>query len=120
MLRQVLRHQPPVATVRLVFTAQQAAIRIHERLKSDPELVAEVVAFWGGGRIAVSRVREGLRQIGATASFSLRPVPMRELALQRFRFVSRLMLGAGFAGWALLFDEVELIGRYSLLQRGRS
>jgi hypothetical protein len=30
------------------------------------------------------------------------------------------MVAAGFAGWVLLFDEVELIGRYSLLQRGRS
>jgi hypothetical protein len=30
------------------------------------------------------------------------------------------MVAAGFAGWVVLFDEVELIGRYSLLQRGRS
>jgi hypothetical protein len=30
------------------------------------------------------------------------------------------MRAAGHAGWVILFDEVELIGRYSLLQRGRS
>ena len=30
------------------------------------------------------------------------------------------MRAAGHEGWVILFDEVELIGRYSLLQRGRS
>jgi hypothetical protein len=36
------------------------------------------------------------------------------------RFLARLFVAAGNAGWLLLFDEVELIGRYTLLQRGRS
>ncbi len=40
--------------------------------------------------------------------------------MQRFRFVSRLITAAGHRGWVLLLDEVELIGRYSLLQRGKS
>ena len=30
------------------------------------------------------------------------------------------MVAAGYAGWILLFDEVELVGRYSLLQRAKS
>jgi hypothetical protein len=30
------------------------------------------------------------------------------------------MIAAGFAGWVLLVDEAELIGRYSLRQRARS
>jgi hypothetical protein len=34
--------------------------------------------------------------------------------------VSRLIRAAGYRGWLLLFDEVELIGRYSLLQRARA
>jgi hypothetical protein len=34
--------------------------------------------------------------------------------------VSRLILAAGYAGWVLFIDEVELVGRYSLLQRGKS
>jgi hypothetical protein len=31
-----------------------------------------------------------------------------------------MLRAAGHEGWVVLFDEVELIGRYSLLQRGRS
>ena len=30
------------------------------------------------------------------------------------------MMAAGYHGWVLLFDEVELVGRYTLLQRARS
>lgn len=47
-------------------------------------------------------------------------MPARELARQRFRFLSRLMVAAGFDGWVLLLDEAELIGRYTPRQRGRS
>jgi hypothetical protein len=50
----------------------------------------------------------------------LAAVPARELARQRFRFLARLLVAAGCEGWVLLFDEVELIGRYTLQQRGRS
>jgi hypothetical protein len=65
-------------------------------------------------------VREGLKQIGLANAYSLKQVKLKELALQRFVFASRLMLAAGYSGWVLLIDEVELVGRYSLLQRGRS
>ena len=44
----------------------------------------------------------------------------RDLALQRFRFAAQLIVAAGYSGWVLLFDEVELVGRYSLLQRAKS
>jgi hypothetical protein len=50
----------------------------------------------------------------------LASVPVRELAAQRFRFLARLFVAAGFQGWLVLFDEVELIGRYTLLQRAKS
>jgi hypothetical protein len=40
--------------------------------------------------------------------------------MQRIRFAARLIAAAGYRGWILLIDEVELIGRYTLLQRGRS
>ena len=43
-----------------------------------------------------------------------------ELSRQRFRFVSRLARAAGYRGWIVLFDEVELIGRYTIGQRAKS
>ena len=40
--------------------------------------------------------------------------------MQRLRFAAKLLAAAGYAGWVVLFDEVELIGRYSLQQRAKS
>ena len=34
--------------------------------------------------------------------------------------MARLIVGAGYGGWILFLDEVELIGRYTLLQRAKS
>jgi len=47
-------------------------------------------------------------------------VPVKELPLQRFKFVSKMIRAAGFRGWVLLIDEIGLIGRYSRLQRAKS
>jgi hypothetical protein len=49
--------------------------------------------------------------------FDLAPVPPADLVRQRQRFMPHLFRAAGFAGWVVLIDEVELIGRYSPLQR---
>lgn len=97
-----------------------ATLLLHERLHNDPELVDQITNFWSGERLAISRIRQGLKQIGYGGLFALKPVKVTDLALQRFRFASRLMMAAGFSGWVLLIDELELVGRYSQLQRGRS
>jgi hypothetical protein len=97
-----------------------ATLLLRERLGGDPELSEEISAFWGGAKLPVARVRGGLRQIGQAATFSVKAVPVKELALQRLRFAPRLMRAAGYRGWVILIDEVELIGRYTRLQRGRS
>ncbi|MCX6000546.1 MAG: DUF2791 family P-loop domain-containing protein [Chloroflexi bacterium] len=47
-------------------------------------------------------------------------VTVKELAVQRYRFIPRLMVAAGYAGWVILLDEIELMGRYSLRQRAKS
>jgi hypothetical protein len=97
-----------------------ATVLLYERLHNDPELVDEITSFWSGERLSVGRIRQGLKQINCSGEYSLKPVKIKELAVQRFLFASRLMLAAGYAGWILLIDEVELVGRYSLLQRGKS
>ncbi|MEO9175731.1 MAG: BREX system ATP-binding domain-containing protein [Gaiellales bacterium] len=86
----------------------------------DPEFAERVVRFWSGEPMGVAELRRKLREAGASAAFALPKVSARELSLQRFRFASQLMVAAGYSGWILLFDEVELVGRYSLLQRARS
>ncbi len=76
--------------------------------------------FWAGEPIRVSDLRRALKSVGAAGLFDFQTVPAAELARQRFRFAARLLRASGLAGWVIFFDEVELIGRYSLLQRGRS
>jgi hypothetical protein len=97
-----------------------ATVLLHERLHNDPELVDEITNFWSGERLSIGRIKQGLKQINCSGRYSLKAVKVKELALQRFLFLSRLILAAGYAGWVLLIDELELVGRYSLLQRGKS
>ena len=96
-----------------------ATLSIHEKA-SDPELISDIRAFWSGGRIAVSRVKNGLRAIGQLQNYGFKAPKARELSPQRLRFVTELIKGAGYQGWVVLLDEVELVGFYSRLQRARS
>jgi hypothetical protein len=68
----------------------------------------------------VTRVKQWLRDAGAAKLFPLKAVKQTDIVQQRLRFVPRLFSAAGFGGWVVLMDEVELIGRYGILQRGRS
>jgi hypothetical protein len=85
----------------------------------DPELAEEIVRFWCGDPLGVARLRSGLKAAGEGKAV-LSPVTVRALGTQRLRFATRLLVAAGCAGWLVLFDEVELIGRYSVLQRAKS
>ena len=96
-----------------------ASLLVHE-LSRDLELNSEIEYFWAGDRIKVSRVKDGLRQIGQFQSYSFRAPKAAELPPQRLRFVIEVIKAAGYKGWVVLLDEIELVGSYSLLQRGRS
>jgi len=78
-----------------------------------------ILRFWSGDPIAVPELRRRLREIGEQIP-ALPPVAAAELGRQRLRFASRLLTAAGSSSWVILFDEVELIGRYSLQQRAKS
>jgi hypothetical protein len=95
-----------------------ASLLLFERFTSDFEFRDQLIRFWGGGKLPVSDVRSRLRQTGQP--YIPGHLSQRELALQRLRFASRMMRAAGYAGWVLLIDEVELIGTYSSLQRARA
>ncbi|MEC5414309.1 BREX system ATP-binding domain-containing protein [Aurantimonas sp. C2-4-R8] len=82
--------------------------------------LAAIARFLGGAKLGMTKVRQWLRAAGAAKLFDIRPVKAADLAVQRLQFASRLFKAAGFGGWCVLLDEVELIGRYSPLQRGRS
>ena len=96
-----------------------ATVHLHEH-STDQALKASILDFWTGEKIGVPQVRAALRQIGAANHFSGKPSPHRELTALRFELATRLARAAGLKGWVLLLDEVELIGRYTRLQRGKA
>jgi len=97
-----------------------ATLFLHEYARGDEEFADRIVQFWAGDPLPVADLRRRLKEAGAAATYRLAGIKERELSVQRFRFVSRLMQAAGHAGWVVLLDEVELIGRYSALQRAKS
>jgi bacteriophage exclusion system BrxC/D-like protein len=103
----------------------EASLLLYERLRrdapgADEEFVDDIVRFWCGDPLSLVDMRRQLKAIGEAKTFSFSPIKVRDLARQRLHFLPRLLRAAGYAGWVVLMDEVELIGRYSILQRGRS
>ncbi len=97
----------------------QSTLLLYEKLHHDTELIDRIIAFWAGDRIAVSELKRQLRLIGHPRP-DLRARKIQELALPRFRFLAQLIAAAGYTGWVLLLDEVELIASLSLATRERS
>lgn len=84
------------------------------------EMRERLIAFWSGGALSANQVKAWMRELRDQQSFDLQKVTKTELTTQRWRFLPRLMRACGYSGWIVLVDECELIGRYSLLQRGKS
>lgn len=97
-----------------------ATLFLFKRLGMDVEMRDRLVSFWSGDPLDAGEIRKLLKSCGERATYTIEKITQRDLALQRFHFASRLITTAGYAGWLLLIDEVELIGRYSWLQRARS
>lgn len=97
-----------------------ATLFLHEYGLGDEEFADRIVRFWAGDPLPVADLRRRLKEAGAAATYRLGAIKERDLSRQRFRFVSRLIQAGGHAGWVVLLDEVELIGRYPFLQRARS
>ena len=97
-----------------------ATLFLFERMPNDPELSNQIIRFWSGEQIGVAEIKKYLRACRETVTYKIDKILVKELALQRFKFASRLMVAAGYAGWVLLIDEVELVGCYPLRQRAKS
>lgn len=97
-----------------------ATLFLFKRMGMDPELRNRLVSFWSGDPLNAGELKKYLKACGERATYKIETVTLRDLAIQRFQFVPRLIVAAGYAGWVLLVDEVELIGRYSWLQRAKS
>lgn len=97
-----------------------ATLFLYERMVNDPELSYRLIRFWSGDPLTDTDIKRYLKACKAAHSYRFDRISPLELALQRFKFVSRLMVAAGYAGWILLIDEAEIMGRYSFKQRAHS
>jgi hypothetical protein len=93
---------------------------LFEQATAAPEMQDQLVGFWEGGPIAVGPLRQWLRQTGDAKRFPLEKIGVKELARERFAFMARLLRTARYDGWVILLDELELMGHYTVLQRGRA
>jgi hypothetical protein len=96
-----------------------ATLLVYKEAK-DPEIDNYITWFWSGEKIPLKSIRDGLRHIGQLQSHSFRAPVARELPPQRLRFLLELIKAAGYQGWVVLMDEIELVTNYSVLQRARS
>jgi hypothetical protein len=99
-----------------------ASVFVFERGQGGryPDVSDRILQFWGGARVPETELKGWLRELGEVTSYKFSKISLRDLALQRYQFLTRLMVAAGYSGWIILVDEVELMGRYSLLQRAKS
>ncbi len=97
-----------------------ATLFLYERMVNDPELSYRMIRYWSGDPLTDAEIKRYLKSCDANITCRFEKVSPTEMALQRFKFVSRLMIAAGYSGWILLVDEAEIIGRYSFRQRAQS
>lgn len=97
-----------------------ATVFLYERMVNDPELSHRMIQFWAGDPLTDNEIKRYLKSCDSKVSYRFERISPMEMALQRFKFVSRLMIAAGYSGWILLIDEAEIIGRYSFKQRAQS
>ena len=89
----------------------EATVWLFQHVHANPDLQDRLVTFWSGGPLGVAQLKRDLRACGMAGLFPLEKIGARDLARQRFRFLARLLRAAGYAGWVLLLDELELVGR---------
>lgn len=106
------------ATMEQPHAMVAASVHLDER-SNDAELKGQIVNWWSGDKLGVSQIRTGMRGIGLNDK-TIKQVKVSDLTPIRFEFAARLARARGYSGWVLLLDEVELVARFSLLQRAKA
>ncbi len=91
-----------------------------ERPIGSDELLDKIAMEWSGYPMRTVELRASLKEIGQDKNYRVKAIRQQELAGQLWRFLPRLFRAAGYGGWIVLIDEVELILRYTRLQRAKS
>ena len=97
-----------------------ACVFLLRRTTITMEMQRRIARLWSGAKVSAPAIRQALNAAGAARMFPGKAVPAAEMTGQLTRFVPMLFRAAGYAGWCILLDETELIGRYTPLQRALS
>ena len=97
-----------------------ASLYLRTNYHLEPKLLADIDAFWEGDKINVSAVKKPLRAMDKLKEFQFTAPKVVELPSQRLRFTLELIKSVGYNGWIVMLDELELIGSYTVLNRGLS
>jgi len=95
-----------------------ASLRLFSKT-SDEEVRFDLLTEWMGFPMKVGVFRSHLAGIGDTESVRIART-IKAGYLERFEFLSRLLISRGFNGWLLLVDETETISKYTLRQRAKA
>jgi len=96
-------------------------LKIMDDLPAGAEDTLDKIAWeWSGYPMKVSDIRSALKEIGQNKEYQVGKIRNAELASHLWSFLPRLFRAAGYNGWIVLIDEVELMLRYTRLQRAKS
>jgi hypothetical protein len=97
-----------------------ACLYLLRRPSTTQETIRRIGLLWAGTKVSLPVFRQALAAAGAGRAFPLKAMASAEWTGHLIRFVPLLFRAVGYEGWCLLLDEVELIGRYTPLQRALS
>jgi hypothetical protein len=97
-----------------------ACLFLLRRGATPAETVRRIARLWSGAKVSIPAIRRELTAAGVGRTYPLKALPVAAMTQQLIRFVPLLFRAAGYGGWCILLDEVELIGRYTPLQRALS
>ena len=87
---------------------------------ADPEFVHDVERWLRGETLGISRVKAELRENGWHGHFIVSAIKIADRLPYAFELYSRLIKAAGYSGWVIMFDELELIGRLPKASRAKA
>lgn len=95
------------------------SLRLYRRYLADQEILQEIIDFWDGGPFYKTRFNPMLQAIGEPA-LTLVGTTKKIIEGYRFGFAAGLLRAAGYNGWVVLMDELELIAKLPLNSRLKS
>jgi hypothetical protein len=96
-----------------------ATLLVNGRLGPGEDYLEQIASFWAGGRINISELKKQMR-LAKSSALNIKPRKYPELAPERFVFAAGLIRAAGYKGWVILLDEIELVAKFPILGRAKS